>query len=191
MSIEDNLSDLKLYQDIRTVFSTLRPNQDKSKTTCKKLKLPSGIFPEAYQDYCNKAYDYYWLQITHLDYHCIRNKTRLPVVRSLYSQRTLFRVSFYYIEWVNSYKEHFTKIEVPQNKYFNKRHNRKAPINWFRIVSKYVKGGFPRDRVLQENLDTEEDAYSLRSYNREEPRVCWSTPTYKQWINKQNQVPST
>jgi hypothetical protein len=112
MLIELNLSKLELDQDIGTVFSTLRPNQDKRKTACKKLKFPSRILPEAYQDYCNKAYGYsksYWYRMTHLDYHYSRNKTQLPVVRSLYSQWTLFRVAFSYIEWVNSYKEHFTK----------------------------------------------------------------------------------
>jgi hypothetical protein len=88
MSIKLNLSGLELDQDIGTVFSTLRPNQDKRKTNSKKLKLPNGISPEKYQDYCNKAYgysDFYWLQISHLDYHYSRNKTQLPVVRSLYT----------------------------------------------------------------------------------------------------------
>jgi hypothetical protein len=123
MSIKLNLSELKLDQAIGTVFSTIRQNQDKRKTTCKKLKLPSGI-PQEYQDCCNKSYgysDYYWLQITHLDNHYSRNKTRLPVVRSLYSQRTLFRVSFSYIDWVKSYKEHFTKSKVPQNSFFRQK----------------------------------------------------------------------
>jgi hypothetical protein len=71
MSSELNFSEIRFDQDIGTVFSTLRPNQDKRKTMCKKLKLPSGILPEEYQDYCHEAYgysDHYWLQITHLDY---------------------------------------------------------------------------------------------------------------------------
>jgi hypothetical protein len=117
MSSALNLSKFKLDQYIGTVFSTLRPNQDKRNTTCRKLKLPSGILPEEYQDYCNKSYgysDYYCLWITHLDYHYSRNKTWLPVIRSLYSQRTLFQVTFSYIERVNSYTEHFTKKEVPR-----------------------------------------------------------------------------
>jgi hypothetical protein len=96
-SSELNLSKLKLVHDIGTVCSELRPKQDKRKTTCKKLKLQSGILPEKYQDYCNEAYgysDHYWLWITYLDSHYSRNETRLPLNRSLYSQRTLFQVSF-------------------------------------------------------------------------------------------------
>jgi hypothetical protein len=119
-SIKSNLSDVELDQDIDTVLSTRKPNQDKRKTNCKKLKLPPGILPEAHQEYCNKAYcysDYYWLRITYLDYHYRRNETRIPVVRSLYRQRTLFRVYFSYLEWVNSYKEHFNMSKVPQNSY--------------------------------------------------------------------------
>jgi hypothetical protein len=38
MSIESNLSKLELDQDIGTVFSTLRPNQDKRKSNCKKTQ---------------------------------------------------------------------------------------------------------------------------------------------------------
>jgi hypothetical protein len=45
--------------------------------------------------------------------------------------------------------------------------------------------------VLRENLDTEEDTYSLQFYIKEDPRVFLSTPTYEEWINKQNQVSST
>jgi hypothetical protein len=167
MSIKLNLSNLELDQDIGTVFSTLRPNQDKRKTTCNKFKLPSGILTQPYQDYCNEAYsysDYYWLQITHLDYRCSRDETRLPIVRSLYSQLTLYWVSFSSIEWVKSYKEHFTKSKVPQNSFFDKSYDSEAPINWFWVLSKYVKQEFPRDRVLRENLDTEEDTYSLQFY---------------------------
>jgi hypothetical protein len=53
MSSKLNLSKLVLDQYIGTVFTTLRPNQDKRNNTSKKLKLPSGILPEEYQDYCN------------------------------------------------------------------------------------------------------------------------------------------
>jgi hypothetical protein len=176
------------------VFSTLSPNQDKRKTNCKKLKLSSGILPEEYQDYCNEAYgysDHYWLLITQLDYHYSRNKTRLPVIWSLYSQRTLFQDAIPYIAWVISCTEHFTKGEVLQNNFLDKEDDSEAPINWFQVLSKNVKGWFPWDTVLRENLDTEEDTYSLQLYIKEDPRVFLSTPTYKEWIDKQNQIPST
>jgi hypothetical protein len=100
-------------------------------------------------------------------------------------------VSFSYIEWVHSNTEHFTKKEVPQNNFLDKEYDNEKPINQFRVLSKYVKGGYPRDRVLQENLDTEEDTYSLQFYIKEDPRVFLITPTYEEWIDKQNQVPST
>jgi hypothetical protein len=143
-----------------TSFSTLRPKQDKN-TTCKKLKLASRILLEEYQNYCNKAYgysDHNWLRITHLDYHYSRNETRLPVIGSLYSQ---FRVSFSYIEKDNSYQKHFTKQEVPKKSFFNNKYNSEAPINRFCVLSKYVKGGFSRDRLIRQNLDTEGETYSL------------------------------
>jgi hypothetical protein len=45
--------------------------------------------------------------------------------------------------------------------------------------------------VLRDNLETEEGTYLLQFYTKEAPRVFLSTPTYKEWINKQNQIPST
>jgi hypothetical protein len=94
-------------------------------------------------------------------------------------------VSFSYIEWLNSNTEHFTKSKVPHNNLFDKEYNSEAPINRFRILSKYINGGISRDRVLQENLDTEEDAYALQFYIKEDPRVFLSTPTTKSGsINK-------
>jgi hypothetical protein len=51
---------------------------------------------------------------------------------------------------------------MPQNSYLKKRYDSEAPINQFRVLSTNVKGGFPRDRVRQENLDTEDDKFSLR-----------------------------
>jgi hypothetical protein len=80
---------------------------------------------------------------------------------------------------------------MPQYSLFDKGYNSLAPINRFQVLSKTVKGGFSRDWVLQENLDTEEDTYSLQFYNEEDPRFFLCTPTYKEWINKQNQIPST
>jgi hypothetical protein len=32
-----------------------------------------------------------------------------------------------------------------------------TPINRFRIVSKYVKGSFPKDRLVRTNISTEKD----------------------------------
>jgi hypothetical protein len=47
MSSKSVLFKFDLDEDIVTVFSALRPDQDKI-TTCKKLQVPSGILPEDY-----------------------------------------------------------------------------------------------------------------------------------------------
>jgi hypothetical protein len=100
-------------------------------------------------------------------------------------------VSFSYIEKVNSYREHFTKQEVPKNSFFNKEYNSEAPINGYQVLSKYLKGGFPWDKVIQQILDTYKDTYSLQFYIKVDLRAFLSTLTYKEWIVKQNQVPVT
>jgi hypothetical protein len=52
-------------------------------------------------------------------------------------------------------------------------------------------GGFPKDRIVRTNISTDKYRYHLNFYLREDPQVFLSTPTYKEWTNKQDQVPIT
>jgi hypothetical protein len=107
----------------------------------------------------------YQLQITHSDYHYSTNETQF------FSQQTLFPVSFSHKEWVKSFSKHFTKQETPRQLLWRSEHDSAAPVNRFRVVSKYVKGGLPKDRLVQSNIGIEEDRYSQRLYVEEDPRV--------------------
>jgi hypothetical protein len=81
--------------------------------------------------------------------------------------------------------------QVPTEIKDYRSYDTETPINQFRIVSKYVKGGFPKDRLVRTNISTEKDRYHLNFYLKEDPRVFLSTPTYKEWTDKQNRVPTT
>jgi hypothetical protein len=76
-----------------TLFWKLKYNKDKLSTIWPKMDIPCVVLPEKYQEYRIENFGYadlYQLRITHLDYHYSTNKTRLPVLRSLFSQQTLF-----------------------------------------------------------------------------------------------------
>jgi hypothetical protein len=156
-----------------TRFPNLKYDQDKICTHCEKLDIPCVVLPEKFQEYHSNNYgyaDYYKLRITHLDYHCGNSETRLPVLSSLLSHRTLFRVSFSLIEWIKSATKSFTKQETPQQLFGYKKHDSEAPVNRFRIVSKYVMVGFPKDRLVQTNIGIEDDRYFFLLYVEEDPR---------------------
>jgi hypothetical protein len=104
----DNKSTEEEYQiSLNTTglpFSKLKYNQDKLGMRCEKLDIPCVVLPEKYQEYRIRNYGYanlYRLQFSYWDYHLSRYDTQLPILRSLFSQPTLFWVSFLDIEWVN------------------------------------------------------------------------------------------
>jgi hypothetical protein len=133
-----------------TLFWKLKYNHDKSNTICPKLDIPCVVLPEKYQEYRIENYGYadlYQLQITHLDYHFSTNETQLPVLRSLFSQQTLFRVSFSHIEWVKACSKNLTKQEALRQLLWRSEHDSAAPVNRFRVLNKYVKGDFPKYRL--------------------------------------------
>jgi hypothetical protein len=158
--------------------------------------------------------DWYRVRVIYLDYYYGRYETRLPVYRSLYSHRTLFWVSFSHLEvGINSPKSKYSKLQqvlvngnykhvvvepsltwnavAPTEIQDSRTYDTKAPIYRFRTVSKYVKGGFPKDRLVRTNTSTEKDRFHFNFYLQEDPRVFLSTPTYKEWTNKQDRVPTT
>jgi hypothetical protein len=96
-------------------------------------------------------------------------------------------VSLLHIEWVKSCTKQFTKQEAPKQLYFDSHHDSAAPLmNRLRVVSKYAKGGFPKDQLVRNDIGIEEDRYSHGLYVEEDPRVFLRTPTYTEWIDKQN-----
>jgi hypothetical protein len=68
-------------------FKNLKLNQDKL-SNCPRLPVPKSDIERWYAYYANEY-------ISYLDYTYCVNETRLPVLRTLYSNRTLFRVLFY------------------------------------------------------------------------------------------------
>jgi hypothetical protein len=70
-------------------FKNLKSNQDKLSNNCPRLPVLEQNIERWYTYYTNK-------EITYLDYtHCV-NETRLPLLWTLHSNRTLFWVSFCY-----------------------------------------------------------------------------------------------
>jgi hypothetical protein len=207
-----------------TKFSKLTYDQDKICTRCKKFEVPCIFLPEGHEKYREReinsrqyhyAYaDWYRVRVIYLDYYYSRYETRLPVYRSLYSHRTLFRVSFSHLEVAidsprckYAHREYISVngkfkpilVEpsltwdkaVPKEIQEYRTYDTEEPINRFRIVSKYLKGGFPKDRLVRTNTSTEKDRFNLNFYLQEDPRVFLSTPTYKEWTDKQDRVPTT
>jgi hypothetical protein len=172
---------------------SLKCNQDKFSTRFPRLDIPCVVLPEKYQEYRIENYGYsasYRLQITHLDYHYSRYETRF---RSLFSQRTLFWVLLSHIEWVKSFFKSFTtnRQEAPYPVLWPSRHDSALPVNWFLVLSKYVKEDFPKDQLVQTGIGIEEVIYSFRLYVEEDQRYFLCSPTYTEWIAKQNRVPTT
>jgi hypothetical protein len=150
-----------------TPFWKLIYNQDKLSTIFPKLDIPCVVLPKKlkYQEYRieNNGYAYlYRLRITLLNYHYSTNKTQLPVLRSLFSQRTLFRVSFSHIEWVKSCSKNVTKQEAPRQLVWRSEHDSAAPVNKFWVVSKYVKGGFPKEISTNRHRDRRRPVLALQ-----------------------------
>jgi hypothetical protein len=69
--------------------------------------------------------------------------------------------------------------------------NTKAPINRFWVISKYVKGGFPKYQPVCTGISTGEDRNNLQFYLQEDTKVFLCNPSYKEWTDKQNRVPTT
>jgi hypothetical protein len=68
-------------------FKNLKPIQDKLSDCPRLLVLKQSI---------DQEYTYYTItEVTYWDYTYCLHETRLPVVRSLHSNRTIWRVSFY------------------------------------------------------------------------------------------------
>jgi hypothetical protein len=44
--------------------------------------------------------------------------------------------------------------------------------------------------LVRTSISTGEDRYTLKFYFEEDPRIFLCPPTYKEWIDKQNQVPA-
>jgi hypothetical protein len=149
-------------------FSRLTYNQDKLRVRCKKLSLPTTTVLPSFSIRLNSEYaDWYRIRIIYLDYHYSRYESRLPVHRSLYSHRTLFRVSFSHLEVaincanktrleeVRSPNGRWKFIQVdpqltfghqiPTERPYSRKYDTKTPLNTFQVIYKSVKGGFPKD----------------------------------------------
>jgi hypothetical protein len=78
---------LAIYYRSTLKFKNLKKNQDKL-SDCPRLPVLKRESELVYNYYTNE-------EITYLDYTYCVNETKLPVIRTLHSDRTLFRVLFY------------------------------------------------------------------------------------------------
>jgi hypothetical protein len=52
--------------------------------------------------------------------------------------------------------------QVPTELPNSRTYDTKAPVNCFQIISKYVKGGFPKDQLVRTSISTGEDINNIR-----------------------------
>jgi hypothetical protein len=98
--------------------------------------------------------------ISYLDYAYGVNETRLPVLRTLYSNRTLFRVSFFTE----------TRIVAIEDEYSYKYCLTEHPRNCFKFTFKYSRGTFPIDYLVFHKLEIPTRTYKRRAYTANDPR---------------------
>jgi hypothetical protein len=122
-------------------------------------------------------YTYYANEsVTYLDYTYCVNETRLPVLRSLYSKRTLFRVSFYTE----------TLVVAIEGEYLYKYFLTDRPWDCFKFSFNLSRGTFPIDYLVFHKLEIPARAYKKRAYTKNDPRYFEKRPTYNEW-NEKNQ----
>jgi hypothetical protein len=113
-------------------FKNLQHNQDKL-SNCPRIPVTKREF-ERWYPYWFYANNYF----SYLDYTYGVNETRLPVLRTLYSNRTLFQVSFY--------KE--TRVVYREDEYSYTYRLTESPRNCFKYTFKLERGTFLIDYLV-------------------------------------------
>jgi hypothetical protein len=154
-------------------YKDLKEDQDKLSSSCPRL-------PES-EIYIERRYTYYTLEeITHLDYHYCINKTRLPVLRSLHSYRTIWRVSFY----------QEAQIIDDNGWYSNRSFLTERPRECFQFTFIFSRGTFPTDYFVYHKRAVPPKSLKWKNYINEDPRYFVNRPTFEEWYDKIHRIPS-
>jgi hypothetical protein len=153
-------------------FPNLKYDQDKISRNCPLLAIP----------YLEREYLRYGAEeITYLDYTYCVNETRLPLLRTLHSQRTLYRVSFYWAARQVS-------IEVFENNRhlvnLGEYYLTARPRNRFTHTATLQRGTFPSDHLVFNGLPVSATEFKKRDYIKHDPRYFKEIPTIKEWDKK-------
>jgi hypothetical protein len=119
-------------------------------------------------------------EITYLDYAYCLNDTRLPVLRSLHSYRTIWRVSFY--------KE--VQILDASGWYLNTSSLTERPRDCFQYTLTFSRGTFPIDYCVYHKRAVPPKHLKRTNYITKDPRYFKSRPTFEEWYNNINCIPS-
>jgi hypothetical protein len=150
-------------------FKNLKLNQDKL-SNCPRLSVIKRDIERWYAYYANEY-------ITYLDYTYCANETRLPVLRTLHSNHTFFRVSFYTE----------TQVAVIEGEYSYKYRLTESPRNCFKFSFNISRGTFPIDYLVFHKLEIPARTYQKRAYTANDPRYLVKSPTYEEWYKQIHQ----
>jgi hypothetical protein len=147
-------------------FKKLKLNQD-NLSNCPRLSVLRRDIEHWYAYYANEY-------ITYLNYTYCVNETRLPVLRTLYSNRTLFRVWFYTE----------TRIVIIEGEYSYKYRLTERPWDCFKFSYILSRGTFPIDYLVFHKLEIPARTYKKRAYTDNDPRCFGKSPAYEEWYEK-------
>jgi hypothetical protein len=167
--------DFLLAIDYRSTlnFKNLKHSQDKL-SNCWRLPVLKREIERWYNYYTNE-------EITYLDYTYCVNETRLPVIWTLHSNRTLFRVLFYTE----------TRVVNIDGWYSNTFHLTERPRDRFKFSYKLSRSTFPIDHFVFHKREVPAYIYNKRAYTDHDPRYFAKGPTYEEWHEKIHRCPCT
>jgi hypothetical protein len=154
-------------------FKNLKKDQDKE-SNCPRLPVLTREVERVYNYYTNE-------EITYLDYTYCVNETKLPVIRTLHSDRTLFRVSFYTE----------TRVVNIDGWYSNTFYLTEKPRDRFTFSYKLSRGTFPIDHFVFHKREIPAYIYKKRAYTDNDPRYFAKEPTYEEWFEKIHRCPAS
>jgi hypothetical protein len=115
-----------------------------------------------------------------LDYTYCLNKTRLPVLRSLHSHRTFWRVSFY--------KE--VRVLNDSGCYSNTSYLTARPRDCFQYALTFSRGTFSIDYCVYHKRPLPPKSLKRKNCRTDDPRYFETRPTFKEWYDKIHRTPS-
>jgi hypothetical protein len=150
-------------------FPNLKDDQDKFSRNCPLLAIP-----EIEREYTLNTHE----EVTYLDYKYCVNETRLPVLRTLHSQRTLYRVAFYIEIRIICSDSNDRELE---DQYLTD-----PPLNCFKFSATIKRGTFPIDHLVFNGLEVPASEYKKKEWIENDPRYFKEIPTVKEWREKIN-----
>jgi hypothetical protein len=150
------LSSITEENDIPAIghrYKDLKEDQDKLSSSCPRLPVSEKCI--------ERRYTYYTIEeITYFDYRYCLNETRLPVLWSLHSHRTIWRVSFY------------QEIRILNDSGWNSNTSylTARPRNCFQYMFTFSRGTFPIDYYEYHRCAVQPKSLKRTNYITEDPR---------------------